>query len=671
MLVSRGRAVDLDEHGEVASVFKGVRDRLSVRRKPIGCNLKLAAHGLTQPFDEDVCRGPVSLAHGDIEHQLAMPLDCHERVAIAKVRVVVGTHALLFFLNKAPRFVTFHIPHFNIANLASHQAFGSFTCQYQEFEERCVVDASKPLNARNRATLQKHFESFGRGVHASVHPIQGIVAGVCEDLAALLALVPLAILARAEFSAFGSAIVAGHVDLDLSSGRVQNGSGPRMPSSGFGLRLNPAGSFSYQRGLLSVGGPGRIWTDIPPFGKQALCPVELRGHIKSLRLYRRYHQRSQHVFQRAIKSGRLTEPPNRPRHRAVGRVKRSPVVTVAFGLGFSCFRQAGQCGVNSGKGIRVLAPIPADLCEPIAHLRRSEVFLDRGIQNVTNRDGDPTGLHPLRVENRQKDVRICRQQLLSHQRGHRVVYHGCCHTLASGFGKLFVQIRYGNVEGFQSLFCSGEHAFKISIFHDVYTRIPHEYTKCQDRHSQKYTLRPNWEMCVATCFVCYRIRDCEGRATSSRLTNLSENRERKDIERGVVPGIIFRNRQPRISALPPAAGCCERSALIKSHRSSSSSAACYDQLPVIVLVFFHRNAYRRAHVVDGEPHPETPGIEVLPAFQFDPRRELLADDLLDPRHSGVLIDAISGSCNPGQMEPLRRRTQDPPRACSRIIIVLQ
>src|SRR5579863_1863225 len=38
----------------------------------------------------------------------------------------------------------------------------------------------------------------------------------------------------------------------------QNGSGRSIPSSGFGLRLNPAGSFRYQRGVLLGEGPGRI-----------------------------------------------------------------------------------------------------------------------------------------------------------------------------------------------------------------------------------------------------------------------------------------------------------------------------------------------------------------------------------------------------------------------------
>jgi hypothetical protein len=76
--------------------------------------------------------------------------------------------------------------------------------------------------------------------------------------------------------------VASQSGLELSSGQVHNGSGRLIPSSGFGLGLNLAGSFSYPRDLVNGDGPGWTWTSIPPFAKQALYPVELRGHKKSL-----------------------------------------------------------------------------------------------------------------------------------------------------------------------------------------------------------------------------------------------------------------------------------------------------------------------------------------------------------------------------------------------------
>ena len=155
------------------------------------------------------------------------------------------------------------------------------------------MDAGKPFHARNRATLQKHFEGFGCSVHAGVHPVQRIVAGVSKDLAALLALVALPILALPEFSAFGSAIVAGHVDLNLSSGRVHNGRGTQKSlPCGFGPRLNPAGSDNYQRGVVITKRPRLDLDQHPPGANQALFPVELRGRIKSLFLW--FHRQCVH-----------------------------------------------------------------------------------------------------------------------------------------------------------------------------------------------------------------------------------------------------------------------------------------------------------------------------------------------------------------------------------------
>jgi hypothetical protein len=96
------RRGNLDEHGEVAAVPKGVRDRPAVRRESIGRNLELASRSVAQAFDENVRGGLVPLPHGDVQHQLAMALDCHEGVAVAKVRIIVGADAHLFLLDEAP-----------------------------------------------------------------------------------------------------------------------------------------------------------------------------------------------------------------------------------------------------------------------------------------------------------------------------------------------------------------------------------------------------------------------------------------------------------------------------------------------------------------------------------------------------------------------------------------
>jgi hypothetical protein len=53
--------------------------------------------GITQPLNEHTRCGLVPLAHGDVQNQLGVPLDCHERVAVAEVLVVFGTDAFLLF----------------------------------------------------------------------------------------------------------------------------------------------------------------------------------------------------------------------------------------------------------------------------------------------------------------------------------------------------------------------------------------------------------------------------------------------------------------------------------------------------------------------------------------------------------------------------------------------
>ena len=58
---------------------------------------------------------------------------------------------------------------------------------------------------------------------------QRVIAGVREHLAALAALVALAINALPKAAAFGTVVVAGHVDLDLSSGPIHNERGRRKP----------------------------------------------------------------------------------------------------------------------------------------------------------------------------------------------------------------------------------------------------------------------------------------------------------------------------------------------------------------------------------------------------------------------------------------------------------
>ena len=78
----------------------------------------------------------IALAHRDIENQLGVPLDRDERVAVAKVLIVLGSHALLLLADEAPNLVAFHVAHFDVADLLGHDAFALLASEHQEFQNR-------------------------------------------------------------------------------------------------------------------------------------------------------------------------------------------------------------------------------------------------------------------------------------------------------------------------------------------------------------------------------------------------------------------------------------------------------------------------------------------------------------------------------------------------------
>ena len=51
-----------------------------------------------------------------------MPLDCNERVCVAKILIVFRTEQLLFLSNKNPNLINFHVPRFNVSELVGHSA---------------------------------------------------------------------------------------------------------------------------------------------------------------------------------------------------------------------------------------------------------------------------------------------------------------------------------------------------------------------------------------------------------------------------------------------------------------------------------------------------------------------------------------------------------------------
>ena len=151
------------------------------------------------------------------------------------------------------------------------------------------MDAGDAFDARNTIAFEQHREDGFRLLDGQIHAVQGVVTGIREYLAALGALEALTVSALTELPAVYPAIVTGHVDLDLSSGPVQNGSGRLIPSSGFGLRLNPVGSCNSLPDLVSSSGPCRVRTGDLPVSTRTLYPTELRGRINQLHLPNCFH----------------------------------------------------------------------------------------------------------------------------------------------------------------------------------------------------------------------------------------------------------------------------------------------------------------------------------------------------------------------------------------------
>jgi hypothetical protein len=140
---------------------------------------------------------------GDVEHQSAVALNRDECVAVAKVLIVLGSHALLFLSDEGPKFVAFHVAHLHAAYFLGHESFAPLASQNQQAQSGSAVDTSHTLDCRNAGVRAR--EPFSAFSYGQVRPIQWVFAGVRERLAAPAALVAVAVLALTEFAAFGAA----------------------------------------------------------------------------------------------------------------------------------------------------------------------------------------------------------------------------------------------------------------------------------------------------------------------------------------------------------------------------------------------------------------------------------------------------------------------------------
>ena len=113
---------------------------------------------------------------------------------------------------KRPNFVAFYVAHFDVANFFGHDAFALLASEHQQLQDRGVMNFGDALDARNAVTFEQETENHFGLLDGQVHAVQGVVTGIREHLAALVALVALAVLALTEFPTFCPAIVAGHCE---------------------------------------------------------------------------------------------------------------------------------------------------------------------------------------------------------------------------------------------------------------------------------------------------------------------------------------------------------------------------------------------------------------------------------------------------------------------------
>jgi len=117
--------------------YEAVRRDLKVRR---GCRVP-------DTFNEHIRRGLITFAHRNVQHQFTVALDSYKNVAVSKVLIVFGAHALFLFTDEAPQFIALHVADFHVDDLPGHDAFALFAREHQEFENRFLMNVCEANHA--------------------------------------------------------------------------------------------------------------------------------------------------------------------------------------------------------------------------------------------------------------------------------------------------------------------------------------------------------------------------------------------------------------------------------------------------------------------------------------------------------------------------------------------
>jgi hypothetical protein len=274
-------AVDLDELGKIYPMVQSVQYCGAVRSKAICGQLEVPSRSLGQTFDEDIGSVLIARSNRDVKHQLRDWIECNVCPRITPRRIVL--RALLFLLaaHKLPYLVGLYFSRTNVNDSRRHNALAFLSCKNEQLQDRLLMYFREPYDAGDTVALKQELENHLGFLDGQVHAVKRGVAGIREHLAALRALIALTRTAFTELPAIGTTGMACHSGLELSSGRVHNGIGPTIHSLGFGLRLNPVGSFNYLRGLVFCQATqvGRKSSNLPKnyfaalYGAISLCSI--------------------------------------------------------------------------------------------------------------------------------------------------------------------------------------------------------------------------------------------------------------------------------------------------------------------------------------------------------------------------------------------------------------
>jgi hypothetical protein len=201
---------------------------------------------------EPSCGAHGALAERMSENELCVTVNRDEAPSIADVREVLFPTVYVEFLLKdeTPDFVALHIGCWNPANHSGEHRLTPFACRDEHLHDRAVMQSRDTRGTADAGAFTDELDGQETIVRyqAALSAAFALVR-LCVALPALVAAKPLQSVAMfAESLAINTTTVAGHMDLDLSSGQRHNRRGTRKSLvSGFGLRLNPPVGANYRR----------------------------------------------------------------------------------------------------------------------------------------------------------------------------------------------------------------------------------------------------------------------------------------------------------------------------------------------------------------------------------------------------------------------------------------